>query len=193
MIAPILRSVFRKDRARSQAETLYAALAEQARAPEFFAGAAGDAQSAAPDTPEGRFDVLSLHMVLVMRRLRSDAPARDRLTRFLQEVFFERLDSALREMGVGDLVVGRKIRTLAESFYGRVAAYELGFREDTGALEAALARNILTSNDAAKASALAAYARAADALLAATAIDDLPTAIGRLREVSRAMISGGKA
>lgn len=185
MLAPVLRSVFRKDRARSQAETLHAALAEQARAPEFYAIAG------APDTPEGRFDMLALHMFLVIDRLRREAPETDRLVRFLQEVFFERLDSALREMGVGDLSVGRKIRALAEAFYGRYSAYERGVASEAGALEDAIARNVLGTDAAVQARPLADYARAAREKLTSVPIDMLEAAIADLGSLSRSIIARG--
>ncbi|MCB2098678.1 MAG: hypothetical protein KDE05_13670 [Parvularculaceae bacterium] len=181
MIAPLLRSVFKKDQARSQAETLYAALADQARAPQFYISAG------APDTVEGRFDVLSLHMALALERLREEGDASARLTQRLQEIFFERLDSALREMGVGDLSVGRKIRGLAEAFYGRYAAYRAGLAENGDALATALARNILGSDRPEKARALTLYMRAAHDALKRASIDDLPSAVGDLRALSRAI------
>lgn len=184
MIAPLFRTVFRKDRVRSQAETLYAALAAQSRAPEFYRNAG------APDTPEGRFDLLSLHMALAIDRLRADGSAADRPIRLLQEIFFESLDSALREMGVGDLAVGRKIRGLAEAFYGRFSAYERAFGEENGALEAAIARNVLGTNDADKAKSLAAYARAARDALRDCSVDELAGVIAGLGALSHKIIAG---
>lgn len=174
----MIASLFRKDRAQSQAETLYAALAGQARAPEFYAVAG------APDTPEGRFDMLALHMFLAIDRLRRDAPDQDRLIRRIQEIFFESLDSALREMGVGDLSVGRKVRGLAEAFYGRFSAYERTIGDDSGALEAALARNVIGSEDASAGRALAFYARAARKELEQAPSGDLASAFARLSALS---------
>lgn len=184
MIAPVLKTLFRKDPVRSQAERLYAALADQARAPEFYK--AGNV----PDTPEGRFDLLSVHMFLAIRRLREGAPGTDRLVRLLQEVFFERLDSALREMGVGDLSVGRKIRGLAEAFYGRFAAYESGLSDGGLSLESALARNVLGENETGRASRLGAYVRKAANSLADETIDRLEIGIPKLREISLLEFSG---
>jgi len=181
MFAPVLTRVFRKDRVRSQAETLYAALAEQSRAPEFYAIAG------VPDTPEGRFELLTVHMGLVISRLRRDAPDADRLVRLLQEVFFERLDAALREMGVGDLSVGRKIRALAEGFYGRYSAYESA--PDGETLSAALARNVFASADAGKAAPVAAYVIAARSRLEAASLDALSGEVEKLSELSASLIT----
>lgn len=172
----MLETLFRKDPVRSQAETLYAAIADQARSPGFYTVAR------APDTPQGRFDMLALHMFLALERLRVDAPATDRLTRLLQEIFFQSLDSALREMGVGDLSVGRRIRGLAESFYGRFSAYERA--ADADALAAAIARNVLGTDDAAAGRPLAVYAAEARDRLQGAAIEDLAVAVSQLAALS---------
>jgi cytochrome b pre-mRNA-processing protein 3 len=186
MFAPALKSLFRKDPARSQAEALYDALAAQARMPEFFLA------GGVPDTPEGRFDLLSVHMFLGIRRLRAEGPGGAKSTRLLQEVFFERLDSALREMGVGDLSVGRKIRGLAEAFYGRYSSYEQNLNADGDALEHALARNVYASPDPACAVALAAYVKKADGKLSATDYGELDSQIAALRDISLAFFSDVK-
>jgi cytochrome b pre-mRNA-processing protein 3 len=170
---------FRKDQTQSQAETLFEALNEAARAPALYAGAG------APDTVEGRFEVLGLHVFLAMRRLRRDAPASDRLSAALQEVFFRRLDDALREIGVGDLSIGRKIRGLAEAFYGRATAYDKAFSDGDDAVAAALARTVLESPEASQARLLADYAMRADHRLTAAAPEALLEAIRGLREDAR--------
>lgn len=170
---------FRKDQTQSQAETLFEGLNEQSRRPEFYE------RAGAPDTVEGRFEVLALHIFLIIRRLKRDAPASDRLSAAIQEVFFRRLDDALRELGVGDLSIGRKIRGLAEAFYGRASAYEKAMSDGDGdALSAALARNVFESADAARASPLADYLVKADQKLAAAPAHDLAVAIARLQELS---------
>lgn len=120
--------------------------------------------------------MLALHMFLAIDRLRRDAPDHDRLIRRLQEVFFEHLDAALREMGVGDLSVGRKIRGLAEAFYGRICAYERAIAAEDGSLAAALARNVIGSEDPKKAAPLAAYVMAARGALFRRPIVELDAA-----------------
>ncbi len=170
---------FRKDQTQSQAETLFEGLNEQARRPEFYE------RARAPDTVEGRFEVLALHMFLIIRRLKRDAPASDRLSAAIQEVFFRRLDHALRELGVGDLSIGRKIRGLAEAFYGRASAYEKAMGDGArDAISAALARNVFESADAARALPLADYLVKADQLLAEAPEHDLSCAIARLKGLS---------
>jgi cytochrome b pre-mRNA-processing protein 3 len=178
------RRWFRKDQTQSQAETLFEALNEAARSPALYADAG------APDTVEGRFEVLGLHVFLALRRLKRDAPASDRLSVALQEIFFRRLDDALREIGVGDLSIGRKIRGLAEAFYGRAAAYEKAFGEGQEALAAALARNVFESADAGPARLLADYALKADHRLASAEADGLFDAIKDLMSLSEAIDDG---
>lgn len=152
----MILSLFRKDPIKDAADALYAAAAEQARLPVFFTAYGVE------DTVEGRFEMMALHAYLILRRLRDSGDAGARLARAFTETFFAELDAALREMGVGDLSVGRMIRGLAEAFYGRIAAYEnaLAGKEDEDALPRALARNVFAAESAAGARPLAAYLRA---------------------------------
>lgn len=96
-----------------------------------------------PDTIDGRFDAVVLVLIAVLRRLKREGEAgRD----FAQRVFdaaFRSFDDGLREMGIGDLSVGRKIRDMSEAFYGRAAAYDAALEGGDGAaLEAAILRNV---------------------------------------------------
>lgn len=96
-----------------------------------------------PDTIEGRFEMLVLHLFLVLDRLKSEGAERRELARGIADALFESLDDAMREMGVGDLTVPKRMHKAAGAFYGRLAAYEasLGSAE-AGAVEAALMRNV---------------------------------------------------
>lgn len=105
---------------------VYAALMAQARAPFLF----GQKEERAPDTFDGRFDVLIIHVYLVLRRLRcedSTYEAGHEAGQVLVDLFFQDMDQALREMGVGDVSVGKKIKKMAEAFYGRLKAYDMAF------------------------------------------------------------------
>jgi cytochrome b pre-mRNA-processing protein 3 len=153
---------FRGSRHNRNIHALYGAIVAQARSPAFYTlyGVA--------DTVEGRFEMIVLHLVLVLARLgRSDGsdPKRGRhpAGQLLFDVFCRDLDDNLREMGVGDLAVPRKMRGFAEAFYGRQAAYKAALDADGDReLELAIARNILgISGVDARASRLARYARAA--------------------------------
>jgi cytochrome b pre-mRNA-processing protein 3 len=116
-----------------QVDRLYAAIVAAARQPMFFA------DWAVPDTIDGRFDILVLHMFLVLRRLKTDAPE---LCQQLTDHFFTAMDRDLREMGVGDLTGGKKVRKMAEAFHGRLNAYSKSIDSDEAALVLALQRNV---------------------------------------------------
>lgn len=156
----MILSLLRKDTSREVAEALFAAAVEQARLPVFYR------DFAVADTVEGRFELLSLHVWLVMRRLKGAQT--ERLSRRVLEAYFANLDGALREMGVGDLVVGKKIRALGEAFYGRIGAYDraLGDGASPETLTAALSRNVFEAIDAPTAPSLARYVNEADKALA---------------------------
>ncbi|MBW8268588.1 ubiquinol-cytochrome C chaperone family protein [Caldovatus sp. SYSU G05006] len=151
---------------------LYAAAVAAARAPALFGPG-----FAVPDTLDGRFDLVGLHAALLIRRLRTDPdPRGPALAQAVFDAMFSDMDQTLREMGVGDLAVGKRVRRMWEAFHGRARAYEAALAAgDTAALAAALARNVwrgaapgtgADGRPAAPAWRLAAYARAADAALA---------------------------
>ena len=187
----LLRRLFGFARRAEQPDALYAAVAAQARQPIFYTA------YGVPDTLDGRFDLLVLHAVLLLRRLRNEprqarreaaqgATAEDdelmrALAQEVFDVFFREMDRALREMGVGDMAVPRRVRTMAEVFYGRAGAYGAALEaRDPKPLEDALARNLFPDHDApASAARLARYVRAA-----AEALDSQPRhelLAGRLR------------
>ncbi len=124
-------------RAVGDAAALYARLVAQARTPVFFTA------FGVPDTVGGRFDMIALHAYVAMRRLRElgGGPAA-KLSQALFDTMFADMDRNLREMNVSDLRVGRKVKDLAKSFYGRIKAYDEGLAGGPDALAAALARNL---------------------------------------------------
>jgi cytochrome b pre-mRNA-processing protein 3 len=131
----ILPRIWRSARDRASA-ALYGAIVAQARLPVFYAA------HGVPDTVLGRFDLIVLHLVMVMARL-SPARAGPTLAQGLFDHFCRDLDDNLREMGVGDLAVPKEMRRFGEAFYGRQAAYLAALAAaDDGELVPALARNI---------------------------------------------------
>src|ERR1700686_992947 len=117
--------IFRLFRRGPQARTidaLYGAIVAQARNPGFYL--AFDV----PDTAEGRFDMIVLHLALFSRRLgRAEGPDRAAIQALSQgvfDMFCRDMDHNLREMGVGDLTVPKKMQKLGEAFYGRLEVYE---------------------------------------------------------------------
>jgi len=132
---------------------LYAAAAAQARQPALYE------RLGAPDTVEGRFELYTLHVGLVLRRLKGQGAQAAETAQALFDTYVSALDDALREMGVGDLAVGKKMRKLGEAFYGRVKNYDeaFGVLPDRAPLEAILERTVL-AGEGRSADALADYA-----------------------------------
>ncbi len=156
----IFDRLFRRTPDLKAADALFAAVVAQSRRPEFYR------ELGVPDTLDGRFDMINLHVVLVMRRLKHKDHAP--VSQALFDAYFKNLDSSLREMGVGDLTVPKRIRVMAEAFYGRVKAYESAFADDApeDALALAITRNVFRSEDGEPltpaAQTLAAYMRHQD-------------------------------
>ncbi len=148
-------------RKRETAEEIYHSALAQARAAGFYG------PGRIPDTVEGRFEVLMLHVFFVVDALgaRPDAAG---LSQEVFDAFFSDMDAALREMGVGDLSVAKKIKAMSEAFYGRAKAYREGLAEGDEALAAALARNLFVHGEVepAFAEALQQYVRQTDRMLA---------------------------
>jgi len=120
-----------------RAGRLYAAAMAQARAPGFYRDAG------VPDSFDGRFEMIALHVYLLVRRLKDDAdPDARAVARALVEALFADMDRTFRELGAADLGVGRRVRATAEAFYGRVTAYDAGLAGGAAALEEALRRNL---------------------------------------------------
>lgn len=127
------------------------------------------AELGVPDTLDGRFDLIGLHAFLLIHRLRFLPEPGPALAQAVFDAMFGDMDKALREMGVGDLSVGRRVRTMWEAFHGRARAYEDALNSpDVDALQAALARNVWrgTLPPPGAAEALARLTRAQQAYLA---------------------------
>jgi cytochrome b pre-mRNA-processing protein 3 len=178
----MILKLFRSSLPTANIRDLYGAIVAQARRPAFYMDPAmgKGAGYGVPDTVEGRFDLIVLHLVLVLLQTGDQAkspplpaPAggksgvQDRARRVIGQNLFDEfcrdLDDNLREMGVGDLTVPKKMRGFAEAFYGRQAVYVAALgANDQRELENALARNIFDETKAGTGPArLAAYVRAA--------------------------------
>ncbi len=138
---------------RRTASNLYIATVDAARAPVFYR----DLDVA--DTIEGRYEMIVLHVVLLVRRLRAGGPEYDRLSQAVVDYMASDLDRSIRELGVGDLSVGKFMKTLGQGLYGRAKAYDEALDlSDAERLEDALLRNIYDGYEP-PAGALAAIAR----------------------------------
>lgn len=161
---------FGGDRAREEAEAIYAAVSAQARRPEPFS------ELGVPDSLDGRFDALCLHMFLVVRRLSREGERGAGLAQALYDSMFADMDRTLREMGVGDLGIGKRVTQMAEGLMGRIKAYGDALDGGQEQLLAAIGRNLFAGSPAANPRAVervAAYLRACDGSLAAQDLDAL--------------------
>jgi cytochrome b pre-mRNA-processing protein 3 len=141
--------------------SLYGAIVAQARTPGFYG------EYGVPDTVEGRFDMVLLHVYLVWRRLSKAGTTEREIAQQVFDLFFQDMDESMRELGVGDLSVPRKVRAMGEAFYGRANVYDTALAEaGDGPLAAALKRNVF-GGEANQPERLARYVRAADRLLEA--------------------------
>jgi len=174
-----------RKRLKRSAQALYGSIVAQAREPQFYA------RNGVPDTMEGRFEMVLVHLFIVQNRLKAEGRVARSLSQAVSEVFVSEIDSAMRELGVGDLAVPKRMRKVGEAYLGRLQSYVDALADPDGSvLPAALARNIwapeddldLSSGSAtdqkADVEALAAYVRAASTQLAACSYDDLSA--GRL-------------
>jgi cytochrome b pre-mRNA-processing protein 3 len=128
----------------------------------------------AADSVEGRFELYTLHVVLLLRRFKGQGALAAEVSQALFDAYVRALDDALREMGVGDLSVGKKMRRLGEAFYGRVKSYDeaIDALPDQGPLTAVLGRTVLMG-DVLRAGPFVDYALAATAALDAQPLDQL--------------------
>ena len=116
---------------------LYAATVAAARTPYYFT------DLAVPDTLDGRFDLVGLFAAVLIRRLRGDVAPGGALAQAVFDAMFSDMDVNLREMGVGDMSVGKRVRAMWEGFHGRALAYEAPLAAgDVAGLSEALARNV---------------------------------------------------
>jgi cytochrome b pre-mRNA-processing protein 3 len=149
----MLKRLFKPRPAQAAGRALYARTVTQSRTPALYA------ELGAPDTVEGRFELYSLHVYLLLERLKGQGEQAAETAQALFDTYLSALDHALREMGVGDLSVGKKMRKLGEAFYGRIGSLEdaLSALPDTSDLQAMLERTVYEGADASGAPRLAAY------------------------------------
>ena len=170
----------RRPQADAVADALYALAVARARAPVFYR------DLGVPDTLEGRFEMISLHVYMLLRRLKQGADGSraggGAIGQALFDLMFADMDRNLREMGAGDLGVGRRVKAMAQAFYGRIQAYDDGLAAGAEILAQAVARNVYGGPDGGDAvpvsvddgaRALAAYLAASVAVLDAVSDDVL--------------------
>lgn len=152
-------------------DALYASLTQASRAPVFYA------TLGVPDTVEGRFDMLTLHAVLILERLKQLPPPADDFAQDFVDDLFRRFDGTLREMGIGDISVPKRMKRIASHFMGRAKAYHDAITSGDEAMGAALARNVFDDESRIEAgSALNQYVNATRQVLLKTDFESIAAA-----------------
>lgn len=160
------RRVARESVYAEPARTAYLRVVEAARQPVHYM------QFGVPDTVDGRFEMIVLYAVLLVRRIKAKGEASDRFGREFMSHLFDDMDRNLREMGTGDMRVGKRIKQMAEAFYGRAGAYQAALDGAGDDLAAVLSRNVYTDGDPGDAS-VAAFAAAVQRQAAGLDAQDL--------------------
>jgi cytochrome b pre-mRNA-processing protein 3 len=171
----VLAKLFRPAPHDRAAADLYDAIVGQARQPAFYE------RLGVPDTLDGRFELVVLHAFLVLHRLKGE-PAAAGVSQALFDRMVDDMDASLREMGVGDLSVGKRVKAMGRAFYGRAVAYEAGLASpDRAVLEDAVRRNVYgtATPSPAHPAAIAGYLRRQVQALSEQATDTLMA--GRVR------------
>ncbi|MBO6782982.1 MAG: ubiquinol-cytochrome C chaperone family protein [Alphaproteobacteria bacterium] len=142
---------------RERARRLHACIIEQSREPHFYAALG------VPDTMLGRYEMVCLHAWLLLTRLKREGEEGARLAQVLHNVIFDDFDIALREVGIGDMGIGKRIKKLARNLHGRISVYDAGLAAGDRELAAALRRNMYASAepDDDEVAGMIAYIRAA--------------------------------
>ena len=138
---------------KAAAARLYAAAAAQSRSPALYR------DMGVPDSIQGRYEMLTLHILLLIDRLNGASAEADDVRQNLFDAYVSNLDGALREMGVGDLAVPKRMRKLGEAFYGRAQGFDAAFGAlpDLAPLAELLKRTAFSETADADATALAHY------------------------------------
>jgi len=148
--------------AQSTIHELYGHVVQAARQPYFYS------DLMVPDTVDGRFDLLCIHMFLLSRRLKDISSSESSYAaQALFDLLFADMDAELRQMGVSDLKVGKEVKAMARAYMGRVEAYDKALdTDDVDGLSIAILRNVFReSNETVASEAIAYYMRAAHTLL----------------------------
>lgn len=148
----MILNLFRKSPDTDAVYAVYRAIVAQSRQPRFYA------EWGVPDTVTGRFDMISVHLSLLFRRLRGEGKPGPAFSQAVFDLFFKDMDRNLREMGAGDLAVPKKIRNMGNIFFGLMTSLnEAMDRGDRPGAEAVLRRNLFDGVEGARPDLLADY------------------------------------
>lgn len=163
--------LFKSNKNTDEAYQLYSAILEHARLPLFYT------DYGVSDTVDGRFDMIVLHAHILFDRLKDGSGEQEQLSQAVFDLMFADMDQNLREMGVGDVGVAKRIKAMAEAFYGRATAYAdaLKKKDDDHDLIAALKRNLYrkTTPSDIQVTTLATYVRTQVSQFAAQDLADI--------------------
>ena len=129
-------SFFKPNKTLSNVDKVYGIVVDQSRKPIFYT------ELLIPDNIDGRFDVLSLHMFFIFSRLKNEEHIAADFSQSLFDTMFVDMDQSLREMGVGDLSVGKRVKDMGKALLGRIEAYDKAFSAEYSDIEATIIRNI---------------------------------------------------
>ena len=129
-------SFFKRDKTLTNVDKVYRIVVDQSRKPIFYT------ELLVPDNIDGRFDVLSLHMFFIFSRLKNEEHEAADFSQSLFDTMFVDMDQSLREMGVGDLSVGKRVKDMGKALLGRIEAYDKAFSAEYSDIEATIIRNI---------------------------------------------------
>jgi cytochrome b pre-mRNA-processing protein 3 len=166
---------FFRPKPQDPSDTIYLEIVKKARQTAFYL------DFSVPDTVEGRFEMILLHLALVFHRLRDEDDAAKKTAQKVVDAFFSDMDRSLREMGIGDISVPKKMKKLGQAYNGRSMAYYKAIdSDDAGAFAAAVLRNVMaldpgaeTSEQHLGAETIAAYALATVTLLKQSAVAEI--------------------
>jgi cytochrome b pre-mRNA-processing protein 3 len=142
---PLFDTIIGKgNRTTRAARSAYVETVKHARSPVLYL------EFGVPDSVDGRFEMIVLHVILQIHRLKGEGEAAEKYAQALIECLIDDMDRSLREMGVGDLSVGKKVKQMAAAFYGRASAYDAALSDgaDDSLLSDALCRNVFGTTDA---------------------------------------------
>lgn len=168
----LLRRLFGAGRDDKRAAAgFFGTIVAQARRPEFYSGLG------VPDSLDGRFDMVALHVFLVMRRLKGQGAEAAAWSQRLYEVMVADFEASVMELGVGDSGISRKVKTMARGMAGRIRTYDEALSQpDDAALEVALDNNLYGTamdRDPRALAAMVGYVRAVDSALAGQPLAEL--------------------
>jgi cytochrome b pre-mRNA-processing protein 3 len=168
-IVLFLKRLFQAPRFRAEGAALYRQIAAQARLPIFYTG------YGVPDTIDGRFEMLCLHTYALFHSLKGKGTDADALAQATYDAMFADVDGSLREMGVADLGVGKRIKAMTEALNGRIQAFDRALAAEGLALDEAIRRNVYGTVAPAdiQVRAMADYLRRIRVALAGTPIAEL--------------------